>query len=465
MFYNQLQKYLGRIVLIDEKSTTPVYYDDLIFQINMFLKHVTSTKKSLFFILCKNNVQTVIAYLAVLQSKHAALLLAHDTPKEFLEQLMKCYKPDYIWSDIFIPSSTCCYSQGGYCLWKSSVDRKIELLPELKLLLSTSGSTGSSKLVRLTAENLEANAESISEYLQLTSEERPITVLPMNYSYGLSIINSHLLVGATILLTQKSVVQQAFWDFLEKYEATSLSGVPYTYEIFEKIGIDKIPLKSVKTFTQAGGKLSAELTKKFYYYCENYSKRFFIMYGQTEATARITYLPYTDLPRKLGSIGISIPHGQLYLQDTNGHRIDRPNQIGEMVYIGKNVMLGYAHSEVDLTLGDQNHSILETGDLAYYDEDSYFYITGRKKRNIKILGNRVNLDEVEQFLLEKGFHCYTGGEDDLLKLALFDLKEESKIKKILFEKTQIHPSCVQVRLINDIPRNSYGKIDYSRLFR
>ncbi len=169
--------------------------------------------------------------------------------------------------------------------------------------------------MRLSADNIQSNAESIAQYLEIDENEKPITTLPFNYSYGLSVINSHLLKGATIVLTEKTVFFKDFWNTFKQYECTSFAGVPYTYQMLKRTGFDKLDLPSLKTMTQAGGKLNEEMIKYFYEYAERKNIRFFVMYGQTEATARISYVPFDKLKNKIGSIGISIPGGKLSLNE------------------------------------------------------------------------------------------------------------------------------------------------------
>ena len=285
----------------------------------------------------------------------------------------------------------------------------LEVHPDLALLLTTSGSTGSPKLVRLTLRNLAANAESIAQYLQLTPQERPITSLPMSYSYGLSVINSHLQVGATIVFTEDGVLQREFWDAVDQHHCTSFAGVPYTYQMLLQTGLLNKKGSSLRTLTQAGGRLEERYIQQMYDLAMARGWKFMVMYGQTEATARISYVPFERLGGKVGSVGIAIPNGLLSVDE----------HTGELVYRGPNVMLGYAECRDDLAKGDELHGVLRTGDLARQDDDGYFYITGRLKRFLKLFGKRFNLDDVEKILsrrFETSVACY--GRDDLLMVAV-----------------------------------------------
>jgi len=331
------------------------------------------------------------------------------------------------------------------------------------LLLTTSGSTGSPKLVRLTYGNIEANARSIAEYLAITDSDRPVTTLPMNYSFGLSIINSHFLVGATILLTNKTLMEKDFWSFLKREKATTMSGVPYTYEILKKLHIFKMDLPSIKYMTQAGGKLNPDLNREFAEWALATNKRFYVMYGQTEATARMSYLPYQFVLSKLGSMGIAIPGGVFSIIDDNNNPVEGAEVIGELVYKGGNVSHGYAECGEDLIKEDENKGILITGDLAKRDSDNFYYIVGRKKRFIKLFGNRVNLDETERLLKNIISDCACTGEDDHMLVYISDISREQEVREYLALKTGINIRGFSIRHIDKIPKNSAGKTIYSNL--
>ena len=375
------------------------------------------------FCLCKNDIASVVEYLACLEAGAPVVMLDANKDSETIENLRQIYKPGI----------TRCH-------------------PNLALCLTTSGSTGSPKLVRLTKRNIISNAESIAEYLQIDEHERPITMLPMYYSYGLSIINSHLIKGATILLTDKTYAQREFWNFLREQQATSMSGVPYTWEMLKRLRFFRMDLPSVKTMTQAGGKLNADIAKEFIDNAAASGKRFIVMYGQTEATARMSYLPWRAAQEKYASIGVAIPGGEFSLAED-----------GELVYRGPNVSMGYAECAEDLLKGDENHGVLHTGDMARVDEDGFYYITGRKKRFVKIWGNRCNLDAVEQIVKQVTSSCAVVGVDDLVTVFTTVDGVEQEIKALLMAKTGLNSRAFDVRKIDAIPVTPSGKIDYQAL--
>ncbi|MAZ07907.1 MAG: AMP-dependent synthetase [Rickettsiales bacterium] len=432
--------------------------------------HLISEKivqRSLVFCLAENSIGSLVGYLSFITNNIVPLMLDSSLNQDLLDNLIDTYKPKYIWApeknnSVFIGGEIQ-FNILGYSLIKLSQNRIYKLHEELGLLLSTSGSTGSPKLVRLTYESIYSNALAISNYLSIDQNERPITSLPMHYSFGLSIINSHLIEGATILLTKNSLIEREFWSFLQSHRATSLSGIPYSFEILKKIRFFKMNLPFLKTITQAGGKLSDNLNTEFSEFCKKKRIRFFIMYGQTEATARMSYLPFKNSISKIGSIGIPIPGGEFSLIDENGITIEENNIEGELVYKGKNVSLGYAFCLEDLSKGDENNGVLFTGDMAKRDSDGYYYIVGRKKRFIKLFGNRINLDETERLIKNIIPDCASSGQDDDMIVYITDKSRVDEVKNYLCQKTGINPRAFTIRYISEIPKNSSGKTIYSKL--
>ncbi len=280
-------------------------------------------------------------------------------------------------------------------------DEKTTVNDELALLLTTSGSTGSSKMVRISYKNLESNTKNISQYLGITDKSKAITALPMNYTYGLSVINTHLYKRATIIATESMIYSGDFWKCFKKYDVTSLAGVPYTYQLLRKIGFKNMNFPALKTLMVAGGKISLEDERYYIDYAIENEKEFIVMYGQTEATARISYRPVKMMKRKVESIGIAIPKGTMWIEDSTGNRIDKSFVQGEIVYKGENVAMGYATSAEDLKNGYNWGDILHTGDIGYKDEEGYFYLSARKDRMVKINGVRIDLNNLEEILKER----------------------------------------------------------------
>ena len=431
------------------------------------IANVIGVQKALSFCLCSNTLPCLAGYIALMQNGIVPIMLDAKKDVGLLTELCKYYRPSFIWCPVekssLFDKYILVFDMDGYCFLKTTEEFISDIYPDLALLLTTSGSTGSPKLVRLSYENLHSNAESIAQYLDITSEERPITSLPMYYSYGLSVINSHLIKGATLLLTDKPVIQKEFWTFAKEQKATSLAGVPYTYEMLRRLRIFKMDLPYLKTMTQAGGKLNAKIAEEYIRNAKECGKRFIVMYGQTEATARMSYLPWEHAEEKYASIGIAIPGGRFSLTDANGNEISEADVDGELVYEGANVSLGYAECIEDLAKGDENHGILHTGDVARRDADGYYYITGRLKRFVKVWGNRCNLDATEQLVKAITTNCACAGVDDKITVFVTEEGLETQIKNYLSEKMGLNSRAFAVKVIDSIPKNTSGKILYSEL--
>ena len=422
------------------------------------------------FTLCENVLGSFVGYVACMNKHIPQVLLDGSKDLELVLRLIGIYQPEYIWtpfdrvqevSDGFKEFKVI-YEYKTYSLIQTGFPSQ-EINPELQLCLTTSGSTGSPKLVRLSENNLQSNAESIAEYLKIDENERPVTSLPMYYSYGMSVINSHLIKGATILLTDKAVMQREFWSFINEQKATSISGVPYTYEMLKRLRFFRMDLPYLKTMTQAGGKLNAAYVKEFVDFAEANGKQFVVMYGQTEAAPRMSYLPHEKSVEKCASIGIPVPGGRFSLIDSDGKEISDTDKDGELVYKGENVCLGYAVTRADLAKGDENDGELHTGDVARRDEDGYYYITGRMKRFVKIWGNRTNLDATEQLVKVITPNCACAGVDDKITVFVTEEGLEQNIKDLLVAKTGFNPRAFEVRVIPEIPKNGSGKVLYKDL--
>lgn len=275
--------------------------------------------KNLIFQICTNTVGSIAGYAAFINLYQVPLLLDAYVKEEAIRLLINKYRPEYIYIPEYMVNEydDCIVVKRiyDYILLKSNCIHEDNINPDLALMLSTSGSLASSKYVRLSYDNLYENACSIIEFLNINSHERPITMLPMNYTYGLSVINSHLMSGACIIVTEYSIYNKEFWEMANREQITSISGVPYTYESLYKMGFTRAYIPSLKTMTQAGGKLSEKLQRIFSDYADKNNIRFFIMYGQTEATARMTYLPYKAVGKKIGSVGIAIPGGDIEINN------------------------------------------------------------------------------------------------------------------------------------------------------
>lgn len=425
-------------------------------------------RRCLVFLLAENVPETIAGYVGFLSHGIVPVLVDAALDAELLAGLVARYRPSFVW----IPrerrgefsEAAEVFSLGGYVLLDRREAALFPLAPELALLMTTSGSTGSPKLVRQSYENLRTNTASIIEYLQMDASERAITSLPLHYVYGLSILNTHLAVGASIVVTRETLFSRDFWRLMREQAVTSLGGVPYTYAMLKRLRFSRMDLPALRTLTQAGGKLDPELHAAFAQDCAAKGRRFFVMYGAAEATARMGYLPTELALSHAGAMGRAIPGGRFELVDEAGRIIHEAGESGELVYYGANVALGYATSGEDLIKGDERHGRYATGDVARYDADGIYTIVGRKKRFLKLFGKRTNLEEVEHLLRQRfGGEVACAGIDDHLYAFVTDEAVLPEVVPYLSGKLGLHPSAFRVKQLAEIPKNAAGKTVYREL--
>jgi long-chain acyl-CoA synthetase len=451
-----------------ESSEECYSYSD-VNQIADSIKSITSGR-NLVLCLCENTTASLAGYISFVTNDQVVILVEANKGIQTIIEIIGQYDPDYAWLPNRyveqIPSSEPVYKLRNYSLLRMPCGkREREALHEnLQLLLSTSGSTGTKKFVRISRNNLIANAKSIIEYLGIRQDDVAITTLPYSYSFGLSIINTHLLVGASIQVTDLNLLSRDFWEIIKDKRVTSLSGVPYTFEMLKRIKFERFELESIRYLSQAGGKLNKEGLEYLNKLSLDKNWPCFTMYGQTEATARMSYLPPKLLGEKNGSIGLPIPGGSFMLVHEDGTEILNPLITGQLIYLGANVGFGYAVNRADLAQGDEWKGRLYTGDLAYRDHDGFYYIVGRISRIIKLYGNRVSLDEVEKILYEtflKDFVCF--GKDDLLYVGTTKSNMSAEIISRLSKILSVNHRAIKCVEIESIPRFESGKIDYQTL--
>ncbi|GLL02108.1 AMP-binding protein [Dactylosporangium matsuzakiense] len=342
--------------------------------------------------------------------------------------------------------------------------------PDLGLMLATSGSTGDPKLVRLSRAAVVANAVAISEALHIDSSDVAPTSLPLFYSYGMSVLNSHLAAGATVVLVDGGVLSRGFWAAVDRYRATSLAGVPYHYEALARIRWSPAKHPSLRTLTQAGGRLRDETILAYHEKIQARGGRFYVMWGQTEAGPRMSILPADRLPEKVGSPGCALPGGRLSVLTGDGTETRRAGVEGEIVYRGPSVMMGYAETAADLSRGDDLNGVLATGDLGFLDEEGFVFLTGRLRRTGKIFGIRVNLDDIEKMVSRSAVNgarsvAVVPSESGVVVWCEGDLDAAGRgaITTLLAEQLQVHRSGLDCRAVEVMPLLSNGKIDYRAL--
>ncbi len=454
MFLDLDRKERQRIAAIDDSGRSVTYGDICDFS-QEFAKYLS--QRSLIFLLAENRIGSLLGYTAALSNRIVPLVISANTEEGLYNHLYELYQPEYLW----LPESKTegkeiIFSAWEYCLVKTG-NQSTPMYEELSLLLPTSGSTGSPKLVRHSYRNIEANADNVRRMFKLDGTEKAMAILPMHYTMGLSVIASHLLAGATLLLSGRSLLDKGFWAMLK--EATSFTGVPYSYEILTKMRFTRMDLPNLKVITQGGGKLTEAMWNTLALYAKDKDKQFIATYGQSECTARMAYLPAELALDKVCSIGIAEPGGKLSIVDDNGNETFEGEAQGEMVYRGENVTLGYATCREDLLKGDENHGLMHTGDLARRDADGCYFIIGRLKRFLKIYGLRIGLDEVERMIkTEYKTDCYCKGDDEKLFVLVTDPKLQDVLPSFIEEKTHLFHQRVEVQVVKEILRNEAGKV-------
>lgn len=430
------------------------------------LLRTTLPPRSLIFLLTQNDVGGIAWVMASILSGNVPLILNAHTEPQLLFTLIDTYLPQFICAPAAMVEAgpdPVEAEEFGYRLRATGAPAPA-LDPELSHLLPTSGSTGSPKLVRHMYANIEAAALNISTFFGIRLEDRPLMVLPLHYTMGLSMVFSHMKKGATILITDAKMTDPVFWKFLKEQQATSFTGVPFSFDVLDKMRFYRMKLPHLELLTQGGGKMPEALNLKFAEYCRDNGKRWIATYGQSEGTARMAWLPPEFAISKMGSIGIAVPNGRLSLRDADGKEIIESPATGEMCYEGKNVTMGYARSREDLALGDERHGFLPTGDIAYRDADGFYFIKGRMGRFLKLYGNRVGLDECEQIL--RGAvtcECACTGTDSLLLIHLTDAAQSELAKETLMNAIHVPATAILVNILDSLPKNEAGKILYAKL--
>ncbi len=451
--------------LIDDCGNTVSYEDLLIMQKTV---EGAGYERHLVMLLTDNTIGSISSFAAFLNAGFPVMLISCESLSEIRAELLKTYRP----AILLLPTSMCRdypfmkqeITIYDYTALLTNYDNPYPANDDLGLLLTTSGSTGSSKFVRQSFQNILINANTLAGITGMTSSERTITALPMHYTYGLSMINASLLTGATMIVTKKSFLEEEFWDFFEEQQVTALHCVSGTYDVLRRTEILEEGFPSLRLLTQAGSRLSADLHDYLAKYAESNGKTFLTMYGQCEATAAISYLPSDLNLEKEGSIGIPIKVGSMTLLDQQGTVIDKENENGEICYEGPNVAMGYSTCGEDLIRGDDWKGCLRSGDLAKRDADGFYYITGRIKRYIKMFGNRISLDEIDDRIME-ALHIRSAsvGEDDDLFIFVTGDEEKTAVTDFVIRNYPGIRTGIRVVIIEDFPKNEAGKIRYGEL--
>lgn len=405
-----------------------------------------------------NEVHLLALYVAFIEAKIPVMLIDSKVEDSFFDLLIKEYQPSIVVAESFEDSNYQISTFSEFIFTSGSKQTQVNQI--LGLMLTTSGSTGNPKFVRISHDALRSNSRDIAQGLDIDSSHVAITCLPTSYTYGLSIVNSHIFAGASILVTEETIVTKEFWEMIDQFGVTSFAGVPTTYKLLRQMRWSPGKYKSLRYATQAGGRLQDDDRKYFLDLLEAEGIEFIIMYGQTEATARITICPSDFLKNNISTAGFPIPNGEIEIieKDENG--------VGSVVYKGPNVMLGYAESAEDLMSGDNNKGVLETGDMGYL-QDGALFLTGRIKRIVKIFGIRVSLDDVDAWISQFATGVAIQG-NDTIEIFIEESSAKStptSMKSELAKKLKVHPSGLNIHEIDSLPLLISGKVDLRALER
>lgn len=472
MFLNIGKHEKNSIAVIDDKGCM-LTYGELEDAVESFYPQMTS--RAVAFILSENCADSLVGYIGMIERDVVPMILNRKIDKELLHSLVETYRPKYIYmpeedeeafKDYGLAGLNTCsvYKYGNYELFETGYE-SYPINDKLQFLMTTSGSTGSPKLVRYKKGNLEANARNVAKAFGWDNTERAICDLGMQYTMGLNVINTHLYVGATVLLTSYNMIGSDYWDFIKEHKGTNFTGVPFSYDILHRLHFERMEaIESIRTFSQGGGKLTDERFKEFTEFCKRTGRRFIASFGTTETSARMCMLDPAMACDKIGSIGKAIPEGELFLIDSDGEKVEAEYGEGELCYKGPNVTMGYAVCKDDLNKDDEWYGEYHTGDLAKRDGDGYYYITGRMGRFLKLLGHRVGLDECERMISEKfGCGCACVGDDQKMKVFVDGEAESDDVIGFISEKLGLYKDLFEVSVVCAIPRNDRGKVDYKKL--
>lgn len=428
--FTKFNSFKNKIAIVQDDKNYK--YSDLIYFSKKFSKLIA--KNSLVVLIARNEIESISLYVSSVINGYFLIILDGSSNINFFSTVIKNFKPNYI----FYPKEYINTNKknkkiffSNYCLEEISKKKK-DINKKNSIILTTSGTTSNPKFVRLSNYNLFINTKQINNYLNISKKDITITTLPMAYSFGLSILNTHLEVGGSIVINNDPIYSKNFWKKVNIYKVCSFGTVPAVYQYLKKINFDKFVSNSIRYLTVAGGKTDKEVLMYLYKMCKKKGIKFFVMYGQTEASPRMSYFDLTKYPKKLESIGKSLPDTKFEIYKN------------ELIFTGDNVSLGYAKNLNDLKKGDINKGKIKTGDLGFKDNENFYFLTGRKKRISKLFGLRINLDDIESVLKKKNINAKAIINDNKIKIKSLYLKDHDKIKSVIFNKFKINKNYIEI---------------------
>ena len=453
--------YLNGGAIVDREK---IYIDDDFKKIMERIKNIYG-KGSLIIVIDDKSTQSALSIIGAIIAEMDVMILDERHAKKTLKCTINEYKVNGVIGSIkslqmyYEESQTIGY---GIKCKKLKVEQEDEKNGTPLILLNTSGSSSNSKFVALTHKNLESNTQSICKYLNPSKKTRTINSLPLSYSYGLSVLNTTLSAGGMFSISKEtSYIRQEFWNNCEYYGITDFSGVPKTYSDIIELGLIEYMPNSICQITQAGGRLATRYQQKLLEHSLSNKIKLFIMYGQTEASARLTYLELTKDSNKIGSVGKPIP-GVTLISEKENYK-----QASELIFKGENISLGYIDNiDKFKKRKDENKGILQTGDIGTIDKDGFIYIKGRISRFCKINGKRISLDSIESSLNALSIEAICISDD--IKITVLcpgnhDQEVAKQIKKAIKETTDTPTAMIDIIFNKEIIYTDSGKVAYGKI--
>ncbi len=427
------------IALIDVTEQRTLTHGQLAAAVDRRAEQLAGLTGRLAFLGVQPSATAVIDLLALLTVRSTVALLDNSTPADRLTS----------WCDVYSPEALLGFDTRPDVLVAST---PTDPMPE-SVLIPTSGSTGSPKFVRLSEAGLAANAAQIIEATRMDEGDRALVHLPLYFSYGLSVLTSHLLAGASVVLSTISATRPQFSEQLTEHGVTCLPGVPFSLEMYRRTRLFTRDLPALRSVTTSGGRVPPELIAEIEPLLQERGIGFWAMYGQTEASGRITALPPEELAEAPGSVGYPIPGNRLWISDPD------EDGIGQVHLSGPGNMLGYASIRPDLGSTQEPIADLDTGDVGRLDDQGRLWLTGRRQRIAKVYGARVSLDDVEAQLAPLGVLAAIADDNGIGVVC-----ERPDVSARDLERAMgFPPRCVTIIDIVTVPRTGSGKIDYGRL--
>jgi acyl-coenzyme A synthetase/AMP-(fatty) acid ligase len=420
------------------------------------------TKRCTVLMLTDNDMGSFFGYFAFAGLYNCVLLIENKAKIEFIEEIISSYEPQYIWCNNSMREQLgleCEYEAYSYCLCRTSFESYLPA-KNVGVVLTTSGSTGNVKCVCLGYDQIKKHSAALADSMGFTRDDSFITTMPLSFVHTLSFINFHIMNNATVVLSNRSILDKRFWKLFDENKPTFFTGMSLHYAMLEKMGFFRNGANPIRVFSQGSDLFKDPVRTAVREYCNLHNKKCYILYGQTETSGTCSVL---DLARDRGKncIGSATSSGSLYISDADS------NGQGELVYRGLCAMLGYVKDNYDIKRISPKEDVVRTGDVAQMDEDGYICLCGRVKRIIKINGRRTSLDDIEDYvksIIGVGDCACIDVEDKLIVfIEDYDGIDGESIKKSLANFLECGKSCIDIIVINEIIRNERGKVFYSEL--